>query len=163
MLNVDFNNPEFRARLQALPPEQREQFVKAVKVQRALQMRQQIMNAQSAANNPMNAMNLAQPTTQAMQQQVQVQQSPQQQQQQQPQLPDTTFVGNVHPANYAGVGMMNAMGLGQQQQPQTMMAGMSRPGNNGNGMRSAMPANINYEMMQSFMSRNPDGGGGMGQ
>ncbi|KAG6899973.1 hypothetical protein C0993_004741 [Termitomyces sp. T159_Od127] len=149
LLNVDFNNPETRARLQALSPEQREHFVKAFKAQRALQMQQQQMvNAQGGGMGAVGAMG-------AMGN-VNVQQ-----QQQQQQIPDAAFGGNVHPPNYGGMGMMNAMGVGQQSPG--MMGGMNRPVGNGNGMRGAMPgANINYEMMQSFMTRNPDGGGGMG-
>ncbi|KAG5735637.1 hypothetical protein E4T56_gene6979 [Termitomyces sp. T112] len=167
MLNLLNVNPEFRARLQALPPGQREKFLQTLNAQLTLQMQQRMM-AQNAANNPgannalmgMNAMNLA-PQNQQIQQQPQQSPPPQQQQQQQQQqLPGASFVGNVHPAsNYGGMAMMNnPMALGQPSQP--IMAGMNRPVSS--GMRNPIPPNINHEMMQSFMTRNPDGGG-MGQ
>ncbi|KAG6917444.1 hypothetical protein DXG01_002530 [Tephrocybe rancida] len=156
LLALDLNNPDLRARLQAMSIEQREQFMKQFKQQRALHV-QRMMSQQNAGNNP--GANNALMAMNGIPQQNQQMQQPQQQQQQQQQHLDMGFVGNVHPpGNYGGMGMMNTMGLGQQQQ--AMMAGMPRPVNA--GMRNPMPPNINYEMMQSFMQRNLDGGG-MGQ
>ncbi|KAG6842103.1 hypothetical protein C0991_002757 [Blastosporella zonata] len=152
LATIDLSNPELRARIMAMSPEQREQFSKQYKQHRALQA-QQLMaqnGGNPGANNALMAMNAMNSMPQ------QAQQFQQQQKPQQP--PDMAFVGNVHPpGNYGGMGMMNTMGLGQQP---AMMAGMPRPVNA--GMRNSMPPNINYEMMQSFMQRNPDSGG-MGQ
>ncbi|KAG6845413.1 hypothetical protein H0H87_009760 [Tephrocybe sp. NHM501043] len=148
LLNIDLNNPDVRARLEAMSPVQREQFMKAMQQQRVLHARR--MMAQNAGNN--GGSNNALMATTAMNGTVQHQMQPQQHS-------DVGFAGNVHPAgNYGGMTMMNTMGLGQQQQ--AMMAGMPRPVNS--GMRNSIPSNINYEMMQSFMQRNPEGGG-MGQ
>ncbi|KAF8070194.1 hypothetical protein FPV67DRAFT_1486597 [Lyophyllum atratum] len=155
LLGLDPNNPEFRARMSAMTPEQREQFMKHVQQQKVLHMQRQAMMAQGVGgpgNNPgtnnalaMNAMNMAS-------------HNPSQSQQQHA---DMAFGGNVHPSgNYGGMGMMNTMGIGQQQA--MMAAGMPRPPNN--GMRNPIPPNINYEMLQSFMQRNLDSGGAsMGQ
>jgi len=155
-LPLDPNNPELRARLNAMTSEQREAFINQVKQQRALHLQRQAMMAQGiggpgnnpGANNALTAMN-------AMSMGHQNQQPPQQQH------TDMAFGGNVHPSgNYGGMGMMNTMAIGQQQA--MMSASMPRPVNT--GMRNPIPPNINYEMLQSFMQRNPDGGGsGMAQ
>ncbi|GLB37118.1 hypothetical protein LshimejAT787_0401690 [Lyophyllum shimeji] len=160
---LDPNNPEFRARLAAMTPEQRDAFINQVKQQRALQLQRQAMMAQgmgAPGNNPgaNNAAALAAMNAMGMGQQQNQQPPPPQQPMQHA---DMSFGGNVHPlGNYGGMGMMNTMGMGQQQA--MMTAGMPRPVNT--GMRNPIPPNINYEMLQSFMQRNPDGGGsGMAQ
>ncbi|KAG6820976.1 hypothetical protein H0H93_008605 [Arthromyces matolae] len=161
LMTTNFNTPEFRAKYETMSLEQKDQVHKLLKQQQVLRM----FAVQNLANNPgsnnaMTHMNdlLGQ---QSQQQQQHQQQQQQQQQQQTASVPDMpqSFIGNAQPpANYAAMGMLNSMGIGSQQ---GMMGGMNRPNNA--GMRNAaMPPNINYEMMQSFMQRNPDGGG-MGQ
>ncbi|KAG6830809.1 hypothetical protein H0H92_014658 [Tricholoma furcatifolium] len=146
LLNLDFNDPAIRGRLQGMTQEQRESFMKLFKLQQAQQLQRaqaQRMMAQNGANpgvaNTMMAMNA---TGMPPQMQNQVPQ----------QHPGMAFVNNV--GAYGGMGMMNTMGIS----PQQMMGGM--PPTVTPAMRNGqMPPNINYEMIQSFMQRNPDNGG----